>query len=377
MAEINEIIEKFVKSLNDKIDEAQKKAGENFINEDADDLFHRYALALVFKCFYKQGDLVDFYAQQDHWVSLIQAGLRRLISPLLVLCIIFPAIKPLGGWFIYHFTEQGLMRRELRSFIERQTRLNFRARNELNEAKKQADLENRKFDVDNFTLKDGTKFSRNLIDYFIDQYHDGKLTETEYYHNAGFIFLAANKTSADALSLLIHHLAMNQDIQDKLRESIEKQGIESEYLLWCINESMRLYPPGPGGCSKKLNRDYVTKEGYLIPAKTMVYTQAYLIHREPEYWGPDADEYKPERWANLKDFHPVQFLAFGAGKRNCIGKYFAMQEMKMLMGMVMKQFKFERCHKTTDDNTFTAPLMTFTQFKRPHFIKISRLQQKM
>lgn len=371
--EINEVIDKFVKYLNDKISEAVTRKGENFIIANTDDIFHRYALALVFKCFYKQDNVINFYAKQDRWVQIFHDGFKKLINPLLVLCVIFPAIKRFANFFMSKFTSQGLMIKEIMGFIEQQTKLNFKARREFNEARRLAERENRTFDGDNYSLTDGRRFSRNLIDYFIDQYYERKITRKEYLHNSFFLIFAANTTSANALIMLIHHLAHNQDIQDKLRGAIEMEGIESEYLLWCINESLRLYPPAPIGCSRTLTKDYTTKDGHLIPAGVYVYTSTYSIHRDPEYWGKDAEDYRPERWANSRDFDPVQFLAFGAGKRACIGRYFAMQEMKMLMGVLMRQFKFDVCEQTTGDNTFQCPLLSFIIFEKPHYIKISRL----
>lgn len=373
MNEINGVIDKFVGSLNDKIEENKTKTGENFIVEDADDIFHRYALALVFKCFYKQDNVIDFHAKEDKWVSMIQKGIKQIVNPLLVLCVIFPIIKWPADALLNKFTDLGYLVRQVMGFIEQQTKLNFKARVEFNEAKRLAKEENREFDEDNYSLSDGTKFSRNLIDYFIDQFYERKVSKLEYLHNSFFLFFAANKTTADALTMLIHHLALDQEVQDKLRKSIEEEGMESEYLSWCIHESLRLYPPAPVGCSRTITKDYTTKEGYLIPAGTIVYTSSYSIHRDPEYWGQDAEVYRPERWANSKDFDPVQFLAFGAGKRNCIGKFFAMHEIKMLMSSLLTKFKFERSALTSDDNSFSCPMLIFTLFEKPHYLKISKL----
>lgn len=36
--------------------------------------------------------------------------------------------------------------------------------------------------------------------------------------------------------------------------------------------------------------------GEVFPAGTILSVPSYSIHRLKEYWGEDADEFKPERW---------------------------------------------------------------------------------
>ena len=206
----------------------------------------------------------------------------------------------------------------------------------------------------------------------IDQFCEGKLTRTEFFNSTFFLLFAADKTTADALSKLIYHLAIYQDVQTKLRNLLLTEGIETEYLQWVIDESLRLFPPVMFGCSRTTARDFQTESG-LIPAGVFVHTNAWTIHRLPEYWGPDAEEFKPERWRDAKNFHPMQYLAFGAGKRNCPGKDFALQEIKMLIDVLLRKFKFEKSSKTSECLDFEAPFFIFTIFDQPTNIKISRI----
>ncbi len=37
-----------------------------------------------------------------------------------------------------------------------------------------------------------------------------------------------------------------------------------------------------------------------IPAKTIVQYTVYNMHRRKDLYGADADEFKPERWENLR-----------------------------------------------------------------------------
>ena len=51
----------------------------------------------------------------------------------------------------------------------------------------------------------------------------------------------------------------------------------------------------------------------------------FLLHRRKDLWGPDAEEFSPERWvdpARLKVFtsDPSKFILFNAGPRICLGQ---------------------------------------------------------
>ena len=45
--------------------------------------------------------------------------------------------------------------------------------------------------------------------------------------------------------------------------------------------------------------------------------------------------------SGLSDHHNMDYLPFGAGKRNCIGKYFATYTMKNILYQFMKNFEIK------------------------------------
>lgn len=49
------------------------------------------------------------------------------------------------------------------------------------------------------------------------------------------------------------------------------------------------------------------------------------MHRRPDLWGPDAREFKPERWENKRP--GWEYLPFNGGPRICIGQQFALTEL--------------------------------------------------
>ena len=55
-----------------------------------------------------------------------------------------------------------------------------------------------------------------------------------------------------------------------------------------------------------------------VSADTAVEYHFYAIHRQQDIYGPDADEYRPERWETLQP--GWGHLPFSGGPRACIGR---------------------------------------------------------
>lgn len=81
-----------------------------------------------------------------------------------------------------------------------------------------------------------------------------------------------------------------------------------------------------------------------IPAGVNLTLLPGLLHRDPEVWGDDAKEFKPERFSEGA-FKAVKiqssFMPFSLGPRVCIGQNFAMIQAKMALVMMLRSFSFE------------------------------------
>lgn len=368
VAELEEVEEKLIKYIDCRLESATGY-GEKFVTVDVEDIFHRYALDVVFRCFYKQDNVIDYYSEKDHWQSMTTSFFKQMSHPVAIIGQTSTIAMYISEFLLNNFTAHGSAKRTIMSYIAKQTAINLEAKKQF----EKADKNRSEFDsVNNFVMNDGTKFSRNMIDYITDHYHNGELTGPEYYHSVFFLFFASNKTSADAISKLIYNLAANQDKQSKLRESILAEGLNSKYLSWCLQESMRLFPPVHMAATRTLSDDIESKFG-LIPAGTGVFTPAFTIHRSKEYWGQDADEFRPERWKDAKKFHPMQYMPFGAGKRICPGKEFATFDILSLFNVLMRKYTFTLSPDTTPESimSFQAPTYIFTINDFPTNIRVS------
>ena len=108
-----------------------------------------------------------------------------------------------------------------------------------------------------------------------------------------------------------------------------------------LYEVLRLYPP-----LVFMNRmPYKTMElgGITYPPGVMLFMPILLIHHDPEFWGEDAKEFKPERFAEgISKASKVAgaFFPFGGGPRVCIGQNVALIQAKIGLSMILQHFSF-------------------------------------
>ncbi|KAJ6031306.1 Cytochrome P450 E-class [Penicillium herquei] len=180
------------------------------------------------------------------------------------------------------------------------------------------------------------------------------------------ILLAGRDTTASLLSWTVLLLARNPEIFTKLREVIlETFGTYSnpqnitftalkscQYLQYCMNEALRLFPVVP------FNRRTATKDTtlptgggsdgnspvYIRKGQPVAYS-TFIMHRRKDIWGPDAEDFKPERWANRKA--GWEYLPFNGGPRICIGQQFALTEAGYVLVRLLQ--RFDQIHDVNED----------------------------
>ncbi|MFS7932622.1 putative cytochrome P450 [Helianthus anomalus] len=176
-------------------------------------------------------------------------------------------------------------------------------------------------------------------------------------------FFGGHETTAMLITWTIMLLAINTSWQNKVRSEVRrvcKDGSPSfddlarlSVLKDVINESLRLYPPAPILLRRVLED---MKLGDLeLPKGLCVWIPVLAIHHSKEIWGEDVNEFKPDRFAQLKGYEGSFFLPFGGGPRNCVGRAFAIDEAKIILAMLISKFQF-----TISDSYKHAPVTLIT-----------------
>lgn len=74
-----------------------------------------------------------------------------------------------------------------------------------------------------------------------------------------------------------------------------------------------------------------------------------MPQQNPLIWGDDAHLVRPDRWKSLaindKRLNPFAFEAFSNGPRICLGKSFAMLELKTIFVELVRNFRFLQVDK--------------------------------
>lgn len=189
---------------------------------------------------------------------------------------------------------------------------------------------------------------KNFIDQMIlrDEFSDDEI------HDHIYTFIAAGyETIALQTSYTLLLLAIYSDIQEKVIQEIvehfpndnsklDKDSIEKlRYLDMVLKESLRLLPAVPL-VGRKTLEEFELNE-LVVPSGVTFLINFFSLHRKKDFWGPDADEFNPERFSKEQESQrePHNFLPFSSGPRNCIGKHYATLAMKIFLVKFLRNYK--------------------------------------
>ncbi|XP_012945258.1 cytochrome P450 3A5-like, partial [Aplysia californica] len=179
---------------------------------------------------------------------------------------------------------------------------------------------------------------------------DKALTSQEIVANSVLLILSAFETTSSTLRAVLYLLARHPDIQDKVIQEVDTvlQGRRQpqyedlaslKYTEQVIKETLRLFPPAPAvtrQAEQTMRCGDVT-----IPKDSCVYIRINRVLRDPGYWR-DPDSFDPDRFSpgagqtNTSD--GIEFLVFGFGPRQCIGRRLAFLELKVVLCQLLTTF---------------------------------------
>lgn len=124
-----------------------------------------------------------------------------------------------------------------------------------------------------------------------------------------------------------------------------------------IHESLRLFPPSAFVSRESL--EDISLQSLMVPKGTNIWIPIATLHHDKQIWGEDADEFRPERFAN--GIHracnsPHVYMPFGVGARKCIGKHLAMVELKIVLSLILSRFRLSLSPKYKHSPTFSLTI---------------------
>lgn len=179
--------------------------------------------------------------------------------------------------------------------------------------------------------------------------------------NASFLIIAGSETTATLLSGATYLLTTNPEALRRLteevrstfktEEEIDFTSVSSlQYMLACLDEALRIYPPAPLGLPRQTPKGGATIAGHHVPEDTVVSQYHYALYHNEKFFAK-AEEYHPERWLGDPEFATDNrdvFQPFNIGPRNCIGKNLAYIEMRIILARVLWNFDLRLADESRD-----------------------------
>ncbi|KAJ6481097.1 cytochrome P450 monooxygenase pc-1 [Mycena sanguinolenta] len=203
--------------------------------------------------------------------------------------------------------------------------------------------------------KGGDSEELSLLDGLLDTTSDPRVLKDELLN----MLIAGRDTTMHILTVVIYFFTMYPDVCSRVREEIlahvgpsRRPNYEDirdmKYLRAVLNETLRLYPSVPFNVRENINAvvwpspDPNEKPLY-IPAGSKVPYSVFMMHRRKDLWGPDAEDFSPDRFLDerLQTYllkNNFQFLPFNAGPRICLGQQFAYNEMSFMIVRLLQAF---------------------------------------
>jgi benzoate 4-monooxygenase len=188
-----------------------------------------------------------------------------------------------------------------------------------------------------------------------------KLGRAELTAEALTQLIAGSDTTSNTSCALLYWVVRTPGVLEKLQKELD-EAIPSgttipkfetvkdlPYMHNVIQETLRIHstsslglprvvPPGPG----------ITIHSHHFPAGTVLSVPAYTIHHSTKIWGPDADEFAPDRWDRLTEEQKNAFIPFSYGPRSCVGRNVAEMELTLIVATTFRRYAFDLYQEVLD-----------------------------
>ncbi|KAK4941188.1 hypothetical protein LTR10_018861 [Elasticomyces elasticus] len=145
--------------------------------------------------------------------------------------------------------------------------------------------------------------------------------------------------------------------EEAFQRAVDEEKIP--YIMGLVKEALRFYPPLKLLPARQTYKEF-TYQGTTIPKGVLLYINAQAANRDKAVYGPDADQFRPERWTEKTSFvvPPPYHFAFGAGARMCTAVNFSNKTLYAMFLRLIVAFKI------TESSSSAPPNTHYIQYKR-------------
>ncbi|KAI0177755.1 benzoate 4-monooxygenase cytochrome P450 [Pestalotiopsis sp. NC0098] len=165
---------------------------------------------------------------------------------------------------------------------------------------------------------------------------------------------AGTETVSCGLQSCIYHLLRQPIEWQRIRDEIDaarKQGrCQSEVVSYedasrlprleaAIKEGLRMLPPVPMGLPRIVPEGGVTIGDATFTKGTTLSVNPSVMHLSKEIWGPDAEEFKPDRWFSPDIAKKERyFMPWSAGWASCPGQHLAKVQFFKIIATIVRNY---------------------------------------
>ena len=218
-----------------------------------------------------------------------------------------------------------------------------------------------------------------------------ELDDEDLYTAAVEVTVAASDTSSTTLAMLFYFLCTHPRVLRLLQEEVDKAEVQDglitletarnqmPYLQAVIKETLRMYPVVGYHLPRVVPPEGKEICGRVFKGNTVVGMNAWVIQRNPNIFGEDVNDFRPERWLDEERavYMDRYMLAFGGGSRQCIGKHFAFVLISKTVPNILRRYDVslvDAKEKMHYDNHWVSEInLTYanSQFIKPDHVNVA------
>ncbi|XP_063696425.1 probable cytochrome P450 28a5 [Culicoides brevitarsis] len=238
-----------------------------------------------------------------------------------------------------------------------------------------------------------TKLERqDFVDFLIHLQEKKGISDVETAAHTITFFFDGIETSSITLSFVLYELAKNKQFQYKLREllnEVKKEDgtfdyesvVDHAFLDQVVMETMRVHPVVPQltrECTETFEMELPEGKKVTIDKGMNIGWPLANIFTDPEYYGPTADQFDPERFneenGGMKQYKDKGVLCpFGDGPRICLGQRFAQTQIKCCIAHIVTSFDISLSPNMPEKPEYN-PMHILLSYKGGIFLKFKAIK---
>lgn len=171
------------------------------------------------------------------------------------------------------------------------------------------------------------------------------LTDVEIAQQLRSLLFAGHETTAMSIAMLVDMLHNDSALLERAQAEVDTLGADCDasefaalpFLGAACHEALRMFPPVVD--VGRVLRESMTLGGYRFGRGEAIIPSPILLHNREDLY-PAPKQFRPDRFLGKKP-SPFEFIGFGGGARRCLGAAFALFEMKVIVGTMLRQGRFK------------------------------------